>query len=270
MKLLQLEGVTSGYNRAEPVVRGVDLEIGAGDFLGLVGPNGCGKSTLLRTITRLLPLHSGFIYLNGKSLEGLSHKEIAQLVGVVPQETSSLFGFSVQNVVGMGRNPYLKWFQGTDSQDQRIIKEALEQTGISHLSQRNVMELSGGERQRVVIARALAQKPKILLLDEATNHLDINHQVEVFDLLYRLSQEGNLALLCVTHDLNFAAEYCNGMILMKDGQIHARGTPEQVLTRGIISEVYGIEVNIEKGEDGKGIRIVPISGKSRQPDAAKD
>ena len=270
MKLLQLQGVISGYNRVEAVVRGVDLELYEGDFLGLVGPNGCGKSTLLRTITRLLPHQSGCIFLDGKALKSLSHKEIAQLVGVVPQEASSPFGFSVQDIVGMGRNPYLKWFQGTDNQDQKIVQKALEQTGTSHLSQRNVMELSGGERQRVVIARALAQSPNILLLDEPTNHLDINHQVEVFDLLYRLNQGGDLAILCVTHDLNLAAEYCSNIVLMKDGQIHARGTPEQVLTRGIISEVYGIEVNIEQGGDGNGIRIVPISGKSRQLNAAND
>ncbi len=264
MKLLQLRGVTSGYDRVEPVIRGIDLDLIRGDFLGLVGPNGCGKSTLLRTITRLLPHQSGCIQINGKSLKELSHKEIDQLIGLVTNETSSTFDFSVQEIVGMGRNPYLKWYRGKDDQDQKIVREVLAQTGTSHLSRRNVRELSGGERQRVVIARALAQAPKILLLDEPTNHLDINHQIEVFDLLYRLNQEGDLAILCVTHDLNLAAEYCRNIVMMKEGRIHARGKPEQVLTSGIISQVYGIEVNIENSGDGNCIRIAPISGKSKE------
>ncbi len=264
MKVLQLGHITSGYHPRQPVIRGMDLELGAGDFLGLIGPNGCGKSTLIRTITGVIPLWGGTIYLGGRSLNALSRKEIAQFVGVVPQDTSSKFAFTVREIVAMGRHPYTGWFKRAHVQDHEIVEETLEQTGISHLANRNVLELSGGERQRVIIARALAQKPKVLLLDEPTNHLDINHQVEVFDLLYRLNQDRDLALLCATHDLNFAAEYCARILLMSQGRTYAFGSPEEVLTRGIISEVYGIEVKIECGGAGSGPRVIPISGKSRQ------
>ena len=264
VKLLRLERVFSGYRPNKPVIRGVDLELGEGDFLGLIGPNGSGKSTLIRTITGVIPISAGLVEIQGVNARILSRKKIAQTIGVVPQDSSCSFGFTVREIVAMGRHPYLGRFRRPGREDERIVQEALELTDTGDLAERSILELSGGERQRVVVARALAQKPKLLLLDEPTNHLDINHKVEVFDLLHQLNQEQGLALLCVTHDLNFAGEYCDRLLLMADGKTCASGPPEEVLTSRLISQVYGIEVRVEPGMPGGGPRVFPLSRRSRQ------
>ena len=264
MSVLQLHEVVSGYRSDEPVIQGVDLELHAGDFFGLIGPNGCGKSTLLRTITGVLGLISGRVVLQGRSVGALTSKERAKKIAVVPQTDSSTFAFSAREIVAMGRNPHLRWFETLSGKDYEIVDEALELTATADLARRNIGELSGGERQRVIIARALAQQPQILLLDEPTNHLDINHQVEVFDLLHKLNQERGIAILCVTHDLNFAAEYCARLVLMYRGKIHVRGEPQQVLTPPMIRDVYGIDVAVDPPSGGRGVRINPISQKFRQ------
>ena len=263
MELLKLQRVFSGYRPDEPVIRGVDLDLEEGDFLGLIGPNGCGKSTLLRTITGVIPVAAGLVEIQGDNIRTVSRKRMAQLVGVVPQESTCEFAFTVREMVMMGRHPYLGRFRGPGREDEGIVGEAMELTDTGHLAGRNIIELSGGERQRVIVARALAQKPRILLLDEPTNHLDINHQVEVFDLLYQLNQEQGLTLLCVTHDLNFAGEYCDRIMLMAGGKTVACGSPEEVITNEIISDVYGIEVRVENGVTGGGPRVIPVSKKSR-------
>jgi len=263
MKQLSLQRVFAGYVPGIPVVRGVDLELEAGDFLGLIGPNGCGKSTLLRAITRVVPVLAGRVEILGTHASRLSRKQIARLVGVVPQETTGEFAFTVREIVMMGRHPYLGRFRGPGAEDEQVVDEALVLTDTAHLAGRSMGELSGGERQRVIIARSLAQNPQILLLDEPTNHLDINHQVEVFDLLHQLNKERGLSLLCVTHDLNFAGEYCDRITLMAEGRIVASGTPGEVMTRARISSVYGIDVRVEPGFPGGGPRIIPISRKAR-------
>ena len=263
MKQLSLQRVFAGYVPGVPVVRGVDLALEEGDFLGLIGPNGCGKSTLLRAITGVIPMLAGRVEIMGNRASRLSRKQIARLVGVVPQETTGEFAFSVREIVMMGRHPYLGRFRGPGAEDEKIVEEALALTDTVHLARRNLGELSGGERQRVFIARTLAQKPRILLLDEPTNHLDINHQVEVFDLLHQLNKERGLTLLCVTHDLNFAGEYCDRITLMAEGRIVASGSPGEVMTQARISSVYGIEVRIESGFPGGGPRVIPISRKAR-------
>lgn len=266
MNLLQLEQVWAGYRPGEPVVRGVDLQLQEGDFLGLIGPNGCGKSTLIRAATGVLPLQRGRVCLAGRELRSCSRQALAQCLGVVPQEAGAAAGFSVREIVAMGRHPHLGRFRGPGPRDERRVQEALAQTGILHLAGREVSALSGGERQRVVIARALAQEPRILLLDEPTNHLDINHQLEVFDLLHQLNQERRLTLLCATHELNLAAGYCGRIALMDQGQVVACGAPGEVLTAGRLSAVYGIEVQVENG--GEAPRIFPVSRKARHPLAA--
>lgn len=258
MHLLELKRVFSGYRADAPVVRGVDLTLAAGDFLGLLGPNGCGKSTLIRTITHVVPVMAGMVTLEGREIGQLSRKQLARLVGVVPQDAAGEFSFTVREIVTMGRHPYLGRFRGPGKEDEEIVEEAMALTRTSSLAQRSIGELSGGERQRVIVARALAQKPRLLLLDEPTNHLDINHQVEIFDLLHQLNQEQGVTLLCVTHDLNFAAEYCNRITLMDKGRIVASGSPDEVLTGELIGSVYGVEVRVEPGP-----RIVPLSRKTR-------
>jgi iron complex transport system ATP-binding protein len=261
---LRLEQVVAGYRPGEPVVQGMDLELNGGDFLGLIGPNGCGKSTLIRAITGIVPLSRGGMWLENRDLRSLSRRERARLFGVVPQEISCPFAFTVGELVAMGRNPHLGRFRRPGKEDERIVHEALAQTDLEHLAGRSILELSGGERQRAIIARALAQKPRILLLDEPSNHLDISHQVEVFDLLHQLNQEQGLALLCVTHDLNFAAEYCDRILLMDQGRTCAYGRPEEVITSQLVGAVYGVEVTVEKGPGGNGLRVQPVSRKARR------
>ena len=263
MNLLRLEQLVAGYEPGRPVIRGIDLTLDPGEFLGLIGPNGCGKSTLIRTITGVLRLQKGTVRLRGCDLSTLTQKERARTMAVVPQSDSGSFGFSVRDVVAMGRNPHMQWYQGLGPHDEEIIDRALQQTGTGELQDRKITELSGGERQRVIIARALAQKPQILLLDEPTNHLDINHQIEVFDLLLDLNQSHDIAMICVTHDLNFAAQYCSELMMMREGKTYAVGLPEQVITTEAIREVYGIDVMVESVA-GSGVRVAPLARKSDQ------
>ncbi|MCC7264844.1 MAG: ABC transporter ATP-binding protein [Candidatus Latescibacteria bacterium] len=261
MTLLELVGVSAGYGTGEPVVRGVDLQLAEGDFLGLIGPNGCGKSTLMRAAAGVLPLRGGRAVLEGRNLQTCSRRDLAKLLGVVAQESVFAPGFSVQEIVAMGRHPHLGRFGRPGREDEYQVHRALDQTGILALAAREAVALSGGERQRVAIARALAQSPRLLLLDEPTNHLDINHQVEVFDLLHDLNHEQGLAILCVTHDLNLAAEYCSAIALLEQGLLRAWGPPSEVLTPSLLGAAYGVEVLVE--EIGGTPRIFPVTRRTR-------
>ncbi|MEE2657407.1 MAG: ABC transporter ATP-binding protein, partial [Candidatus Latescibacterota bacterium] len=221
--LLSLASVSAGYYPGTPVLSDIDLAVSQGEFLGLIGPNGSGKSTLLRVIAGVLAVQTGCIRLDGRELSQISRRQLARSLAVVPQETASMFGFSVREVVAMGRHPFLGPLGGLSSEDVGVISEALRLTDTAGLTERSILELSGGERQRVIVARALAQRPRLLLLDEPTNHLDINHQIEIFDLLRALNRKHGLTLMCITHDLNFAGEYCDRIVLVHDGRIRRDG-----------------------------------------------
>ncbi|MFO7168646.1 MAG: ABC transporter ATP-binding protein, partial [Chloroflexota bacterium] len=205
MTHLVLDNVTAGY-RGEPVVRGVSLAVAAGEVLGLIGPNGAGKTTLLRAIDGTLAPQRGSVLLGGEDLHRLSALERAKRVAVVPQGLQLPEGFSVAEVVLMGRNPHLPPLGAEQPQDYRIAEEAMRRTGVLELARRRVGEISGGEQQRVLIARALAQQPRLLLLDEATAHLDLRHQAAIMGLVRRLARTG-LAVVAALHDLNLAALY---------------------------------------------------------------
>jgi len=254
--LLRLEQVRAGYRPGAPVVRGVDLQLREGDFLGLIGPNGCGKSTLIRAATGGLPLDSGAVWLEGRDLGSCPRREVARRLGVVPQGAACAAGFTVREIVAMGRHPHLGRFGRPGREDERRVDEALDQTGTLHLAERQVSELSGGERQRVVVARGLAQTPRLLLLDEPTNHLDINHQVEIFDLLLRLNQEQGLTLLCATHELNLAAEFADTVLLLHRGQRLRLGPPAEVLEQELLEEVFETELDVFLQPDTGRPRVV--------------
>ena len=266
--LLEVAQVSVGYYPKEPVLDAVDLQLEAGGFLGLIGPNGSGKSTLLRVLGGVLKPWSGRVCIDGRDLSELSRRELARTVAVVPQQTLISFSFTVSEVVAMGRHPHLPRIGGPGERDRRAVEEALERTGTRELAGRSILELSGGERQRVVIARALAQKPRLLLLDEPTNHLDINHQVEVLDLLYDLNRTDRLALICVTHDLNVASGYADQVVLLAPGgRVCAAGPPAEVLTSERIAQVYGVEVSI--ASVGGQPRVLPLSRRlHREPTPA--
>lgn len=217
-------------------------------FIGIIGPNGSGKTTLLKSISRVLKPKSGIILLDGKDVYGLKAKDVAKNMAVVPQDTSTKFDFSVMDVVLMGRNPHLGRFEMEDTDDMEIAEKAMRLTNTWHLADRPIMGISGGERQRVIIAKALTQGPRILLLDEPTSHLDINYQIEILDLIKELSKK--LVVIAVFHDLNLASRYCDELIMLENGKIFISGRPEEVITSGNIEAVYGISV-IVKQDSGR-------------------
>ena len=243
MSMIQVVGLYVSYgDRA--VVRGLDLEIAAGEVVGLVGRNGCGKTTLLKAVSRVIASDSGTIRLAGNNASALSRRDLARRLAVVPQNPQLPIGYTALEVVLMGRTPHLEFLQQETTVDRDIANEALARVGCEHLTHRRVDELSGGERQNVVLARALAQDTPILLLDEPTAHLDVGHQMSLFRLVRELAIESNLAVLAAIHDLTLAALYCDRIALMQDGRTVAVGPPADVLTSESIAEAYGAHVRV--------------------------
>lgn len=222
------------------IIQNISIHIKDGQFVGIIGPNGSGKSTLLKIASRILKPNTGAVRLDGQHLYELSPKKAAQEIAVVSQETSLTFDFSVQEIVLMGRNPHKRLFQSDTDEDLRIVNEALERVGMQGYEERSFMSLSGGEKQRVLIARALAQQAKLIILDEPTNHLDIRHQLQLMDLVKKL----NVTVLAALHDLNLASNYCDYLYVIQNGQVVMSGTPESVLTKDRIREVFGVETEI--------------------------
>ncbi len=238
---LDVRGLTVAYGE-RIVLRGVDLRVGAGEVVGLVGPNGCGKTTLLRAITRVVPAQAGDVHLSGEPAATMARRDLAKRIAVVPQAPPLPEGYSVADIVLMGRTPHLGFLQHESPGDHRIAHEALATVGAAHLAERRIDTLSGGERQIVVLARALAQRAPLLLLDEPTAHLDIGHQVEFLRLIRTLAREGGYAVLAVVHDLTLASLHCDRIDLLSRGVIAASGPPREVLTAARIAEAYGTEV----------------------------
>jgi iron complex transport system ATP-binding protein len=245
------ESVTLGYGD-RTVVEDLDLTIAPGKITAIVGANGCGKSTLLRSLARLLSPSSGQVVLDGKSVHSRPTKEVARVLGLLPQSPVAPEGIAVADLVGRGRHPHQKALARWSAHDYEVVADALEATGITDLADRSVDELSGGQRQRVWIAMALAQETDILLLDEPTTFLDVAHQVEVLDLLTDLSVSRGTTIVMVLHDLNLAARYSDELVAMRGGQVHAIGAPEDVLTSSLVEEVFGM---------ANQITIDPVSGK---------
>ena len=242
---LQIEQVYFSYLDGL-VLHNIDLSIKAGKMVGLLGPNGSGKTTLLKLASGILKPAQGEIRLNGHSISQLSRKFIARNIAVVPQQFHIPFAFTTGEVVMLGRTPFLRPLVEESETDRRLVNNALELVGIKELAQRRFDELSGGERQKVILAMALAQQPKLLLLDEPTVHLDIAHQMEILELVRSLNMGQGLSIIAAMHDLNLAALYFDRLILLKEGKIWADGTPNQVLTEPIISEVFSASVRVEQ------------------------
>lgn len=243
--ILKVDDIECSYG-AVKVLNGLTFSVAGGSFTGIIGPNGSGKSTLLKSLSRVLKPAKGSVFLDDEDLYRLDTREVAKNMAVVPQETAVNFSFTVKDIVIMGRSPHLGRFQSESEKDFAAARQAMVLTDTLHLADRLITAVSGGERQRVIIAKALTQEPKIILLDEPTSHLDINHQVEILSLLKRLNRENNLTIISVFHDLNLAAQYCDSLILMKDGRIFTVGKPAAVLTVDKIKEVYGASVLVRK------------------------
>ncbi|MGI5891875.1 MAG: ABC transporter ATP-binding protein [Bacillota bacterium] len=255
MNLLQVENVSFGYGE-KAVLRQISFNLSQGDFLAVVGPNGCGKTTLLHTISAALKPQQGRIMMDGQDISLLSEKQISQQMAFVSQSETVIFDFSVEEVIYMGRLPHLPFWGKEGQQDELIVQKALQMTNTCHLRERLITNLSGGERQRVLIARALAQEPRLLLLDEPTSHLDILHQLELMDILQKLNHSG-MTVVAALHDLNLALRFATKVLLMAEGRIIALGRPEEVLSGQNIRRVYGVEVQMLQAADGR-TNIIPL------------
>lgn len=236
---IRAENLSLGYG-SHVVVRDLSFSFLPGQMTGLVGPNGCGKSTIIRALSRVLAPRSGRVVLGGRDITHIPRLELACLVGVVPQIPLLPSTFTAFEIVLMGRNPHLGFFQYEGERDVAIANEAMERTRTGQLANRRVGELSGGEIQCVVIARVLAQETQAILLDEPTANLDIGRQIEVLDLMRGLCRNRGLTVGVALHDLNLAVEYCDRLILLAQGGIRAEGAPAEVVTEANISAVYGV------------------------------
>ena len=243
--MLEAHQLTVGYD-GEPVLRDVNLTAARGQFIALVGPNGSGKSTLVRALSRVLRPISGRAMLDAVDIYEMSAKELARRLAVVAQDYTVAFDFAVRDIVLMGRAPHLSRFGVERPQDYKIAEEAMGLTHTLVFADRPITSLSGGERQRCMIARALAQQPSVLLLDEPIAHLDINHQIEILDLARRLTTERGLATIVVLHDLNLASQYCDQLVLVSQGKVVAEGKPQDVVTEARIRVAYGTDVHVRQ------------------------
>lgn len=237
------------------ILREVSLVLHPGEMVGLIGPNGAGKSTLLKVLIGLWRGAEGDIRLIERPLASYTPREVARYVAYVPQTTAVDFAFTVREMVLMGRSPHLGRFEFEGEEDRRIADEAMHKTGVLHLADRFVNTLSGGERQRVFIARALAQQPRILLLDEPTANLDIRHQLDILDMVAGLAGEQGLGVIAAIHDLNLAAHFCGRLILLHEGRVLADDTPDAVLTPQNLSLSFGVEARVYRDPFTQGLRL---------------
>jgi len=245
MHAITVDNISFGYEPATPVVRDVSLTVHRGEFLSLVGPNGSGKTTLLRLLDRIYIPQRGSITLDGQPLAKFSRTAIARRIAFVPQDNTIQFPFTVAEVVLMGRAPHSGGMAFENAHDREVAGAMMALTDVAPLAAHPVMNLSGGERQRVFIARALAQEPQIILLDEPNAHLDIAHQVEMFRIIKRLNTEQGLTVISVSHDLNLAAAYSDRIAMMVGGTLAALGAPAEVLTGERIREVFHTPVIVD-------------------------
>lgn len=236
------------------VLGGLSLALAPGPMVGLIGPNGAGKSTLLKLLMGLMRPTTGTIMLDGRPLHGYRRRALARRMTLVPQDTQVDFGFSVEEVVAMGRNPYLGHFEVPGEADLTLIRQAMDRTGVTELADRSITTLSSGERQRAMIARAIAQETPIVLLDEVTANLDLCHQLAVLELVQGLAQSGRLVVAAI-HDLTLAARFCGRLVLLADGRIQADGPPRAVLTRANLRRWFAVEAQVDEGVDGGELRI---------------
>jgi iron complex transport system ATP-binding protein len=252
--IIEGENIRFSYDGTE-VLKGIDISITRGKMIGLLGANGAGKSTLLKILSGILSIKSGRLFYKGKELKGLDRREIAKKIAYVPQSSAFGFPFSVSEIVLMGRSPYVGRFEFERESDWEITLDAMETVGIAHLKDRLITEISGGERQLASLARALAQEPEIMILDEPATFLDLKHKTDVMKLLKKLQEEKNISVIAATHDIFSGLFYFDQVLMLKDGKIFAAGDSEEILKEDVLTAVYGIEVKVRK-EDGR-IFVLP-------------
>jgi iron complex transport system ATP-binding protein len=241
--ILNVENLKVRFNSRE-IIRDLSLSVQRGRIHAIIGPNGSGKTTLLRAISRNLKPARGVVYLNGGNIHKMKSRAIARQMAVLSQVHNGMSDITVRELVAYGRFAHREWWRGKGEDDNAIVAWALERTNITDFQHQKINTLSGGERQRAWIAMAIAQKPQILLLDEPTTFLDISHQIDVLELISGLNKEEGITILMVLHDINHAVRYADELLVMKDGELHARGAPEQILRPELMREVFNIEAAI--------------------------
>ncbi|MEI6881463.1 MAG: ABC transporter ATP-binding protein [Bacteroidota bacterium] len=249
--MLKVENISLQLNNKN-ILKDISLYVQEGEFIGLLGPNGSGKTSLLKTIYRNIIPTEGTVLINGKSNTKFSQKNFATIVAVLMQESESQFSFSVKDIVMMGRLPHKAMFESYNNEDQNIVEESLKYVEATHLSERVFQTLSGGEKQRVLLARALTQKPQILILDEPTNHLDIYYQIEILNLVKKLG----ITTISALHDINLASAFCDRIYFLKEGKLAFSGSSSEVLNPEIIKNVYNVNSEIHFNSKTKQTSII--------------
>jgi iron complex transport system ATP-binding protein len=250
---LKINECSFSYN-IQLVLDHISMQISEGEVVSIIGPNGSGKSTLLRCICRVLQPRGGVVYLNNQDVAHLKPRELARLFGYVPQSGAEVFPLTVYEAVLLGRKPYLSW--GVGPKDREIVDRILRFMKIEEFALKYINEMSGGEKQRVLIARALAQEPEVLLLDEPTSNLDIKHQLEVLGLMQKFAHDGGMTVIMVLHDLNLASRFSDKLVLINEGKVFASGPPAAVLNPANIRAVYDVEADVD--QNGLGIQVLPL------------
>ncbi|MHC5906593.1 ABC transporter ATP-binding protein [Streptomyces sp. S6] len=259
---LSAENVTLAYDQ-RVIAEQLSVEIPDHSFTVIVGPNACGKSTLLRALSRMLKPQAGRVLLDGQVIQSMPAKKAARTLGLLPQSSTAPDGITVGDLVGRGRYPHQGILRQWSRQDEEVVQESMERTGVAALADRYVDELSGGQRQRVWIAMALAQETPLLLLDEPTTYLDIQHQIDVLDLCARLHEEQGRTLVAVLHDLNHAARYATHLIALKGGEVIAEGAPGEIVTAELVEEVFGLRCQVIDDPQTGTPLVVPAARQAR-------
>lgn len=242
--MLKAESVSIRYEK-NTIVNNFSFLAEEGEVVSIIGPNGSGKSTLLKAVAKFIPYYSGNVSIEGKNLKAMNAKQVARTMCMVSQKNEAPNDMTVVDLVSYGRHPHKKWFEKLNNEDMKIVDWALERTHLTHYRNRTVSSLSGGESQRAWIAMALAQQPKILLLDEPTTYLDISHQHEVLELVRELNEEMNMTVVMVLHDLNQAARYSDQIVVVQAGERAMCGSPSCVMTKDMIRDVYRMDAEVE-------------------------
>ncbi|MEV0527251.1 ABC transporter ATP-binding protein [Streptomyces sp. NPDC050439] len=259
---LVADDVTLGYDQ-RVIAEKLSVEIPDNSFTVIVGPNACGKSTLLRALSRMLKPSAGRVLLDGNVIQSMPAKKVARTLGLLPQSSIAPDGITVGDLVARGRYPHQGLLRQWSAEDERIVNESMASTGVAELADRYVDELSGGQRQRVWIAMALAQQTPLLLLDEPTTFLDIQHQIDVLDLCADLHEEQGRTLVAVLHDLNHAARYATHLIALREGEVIAEGPPSEIVTAELVRETFGMECQIIDDPESGTPLVVPAARRRR-------
>jgi cobalamin transport system ATP-binding protein len=266
--LLDVDGVTFGYER-QPLLYDVHVQVREGEMVGLLGPNGSGKTTLLRLVSGVLRPQQGRILLDGRELRDWGRRSVAQRIAVVPQELHVPFAYTVEQLVNLGRTPFVNLLGSNSRQEAIVVQDAMQAADVTPLANRVFNELSGGERQRVIVAMALAQQPKLLLLDEPTSHLDIKYQIDILELVQRLNRERGVTVIAAMHDLNLAARYFPRLLLFQRGVVADAG-PAEVLEPHLLKRVYGVDVQVGILRGAQHLSVLPPDSDSIDDERARE